>query len=238
MANAQQGAYSVKIDGGNAGDHFGYTMGVCSDSFLSADGLPDIIVGAPEHDWGGSASGRLTWYSLDGAIALEVDRIDGATNQRWGNNTLESGVDLDGDGWDEILFDYLSVGRILSGFSPHSIMHSFTGDWNYLSFISDFDGDGVKDVSVRNRLYVGNGHYRHRLYVYSGANLSTSLLEFIGAKDEGGMGFQSSPAGNLDGDGFQDFVVLEPTADNQWIGSTGCLYALAGDNPGFGGREI
>jgi FG-GAP repeat protein len=235
LAHAQQGAYSVKVDGGNAGDHFGYTMGVCSDSFLSADGLPDIIVGAPDQDWGGAASGRLTWYSLDGAVAVEVDRIDGATGQRWGKFFLESGVDFDGDGWDEVLYNYSSSGRELSGSFPHSVIQNFSFYEDYLFVVGDFDNDGVNDIGS---FFDASSSSYDTFLVYSGANPSTTLLSYPGPTNASSTGFQACPAGDLDKDGFEDLVVIEANADNQWIRSTGCLYALAGDNPGFGGREI
>lgn len=95
----------ARIVGATAGDKLGRVMAAAGD--VTGDGLPDLVLGSPDADPGGSASGAA--WLLAGPFAGDVP-VSGAT---WAAHGVAAGEhlgsavggagDLDGDGRDELL---------------------------------------------------------------------------------------------------------------------------------------
>lgn len=88
--------------------------------------------------------------------------------------------------------------------------------------VGDTDGDGVPDVLVGTRVFV-NGYVR----LYSGAN--GSLIKHLDAPlGHDGFGWSVAPAGDLDADGFADFIVGARGADPAGFTNAGRVLVYSG----------
>ena len=133
--------------------------------------------------------------------------------------------DVDGDGTPDLIVGAPSADnnggnsgnvRVLSG-SNGSVLHSFDGDRPAANFGDSVSGAGDVDGDGKADLIVGGGN-RNNARVLSGSDGSV-LYEFFG--DSGGdfFGFSVSSAGDVDGDGIDDFIFGAPSDDNNGFGS-------------------
>jgi FG-GAP repeat len=135
--------------------------------------------------------------------------------------------DLDGDGTPDILsgtlpvFDGLAsafsgaTGARLLTFTP-----SLTGFPVSLSSCGDLNGDGIPDLLMGADLA---DNAKGRALVYSGATGNT-LYALMGESSYDSFGHSVSGAGDLDGDGFGDFIIGAPGVGD----ATGRTYAYSG----------
>lgn len=86
-----------RFNGGFAGDELGTS--VARAGRIDADTLPDLIVGAPFADQGGSNAGAAFVYS--GATGAQLRRFDGTSPGGFFGFSVSSAGDVNGDGFDD-----------------------------------------------------------------------------------------------------------------------------------------
>jgi hypothetical protein len=225
----------VSVEGAAAGDAFGFAVAATAD--LNADGMPDVLVGAPEADLGGNASGAA--YVLSGSDGAILRTFAGhAPGDRFGYAIADAG-DVDADGLHDILVGAAQAHEAEStgwgGYGPGyaqvysgadgALLHTWEGEYgldtDFDSFgrvvlgIGDVNGDGHDDVAVSERdaeveLLHNSDPIGGRVWVFSG--LDGSVLQRI--EDVGPtlthLGWGLGRAGDLDGDGTPDLVIGGP----------------------------
>ncbi len=194
---------------------------------VNADGLPDVIAGAP---WARTAPGyygrALVYSGADGSILHSLIGLDPGPQFGYSVSGIE---DLNGDGHDEFIVSSVgsqpSSARVLvySG-ADGTILHNITSSnagavgSEYFGYVvrdgGDVSGDGVHDILVGNP-YARNSvdQLTGAVYVFSGA--SGSLLHDIaGIPDQHvGFGHQVDGIGDQNGDGMADFIA----AGEEWF---------------------
>lgn len=83
--------------GGHQGAHFGMALQSLGD--MDGDGVPECVVGAPDHAASGSNQGRVAWF--EGLAAQPHEEALGAQGERLGRAL--AAADVDGDGRPEVL---------------------------------------------------------------------------------------------------------------------------------------
>lgn len=221
-------------EGATAGDGFGVcrTLGD-----LDGDGVPDYGVGVAASDFNGTDSGRVWIFS--GATGDTIRTHVKGAGACFGYDLGGIG-DVDGDQVTDYVitaprtlnfftFNAPFVGRafLFSG-ATGADLHNWAGS-DYGSFggggfgsicsgaggthqdyVGDIDDDGVPDIIIGACL--GGTANDGRLYVFSGASPATVLYEIAGDNVGGLMGFGGGGVGDLDGDGFDDFIAAAPDA--------------------------
>ena len=176
---ADLGAGGFRIHGAAAGDLAGSAVASAGD--FNGDGFTDLLIGAPETDYNGrSASGSVYLvYGRAGGFG-DIDlanpssyalRIDGAAANNYLGQSVASAGDVNGDGFDDLMFgaSNSSVGLMAAG-SSYIILGRAGGyasiDLNNLGSagcridgagigdgqgyslagVGDADGDGFSDV--------------------------------------------------------------------------------------------
>lgn len=197
--SAQQGAHIARVDGPGSHSNLGSDLCVTTDCSVSPDGSPDIVA---------RGGNNTNFFSVQNGNVYGTHHLVDVYGQ------LESGVDLDGDGWDEI-----KCGKsVYSGNPLGDRVGTFETNNEWTSFyIGDINDDGIEDIAT----YMDKSP--QEIKIYSGHNIDIGNIHTDSA-GTGQMGYCSAPASDINGDGFNDFVTTEPGTGS----SAGVLYALSG----------
>ncbi|MFC1573375.1 hypothetical protein ACFL6M_07235, partial [Candidatus Eisenbacteria bacterium] len=153
----------VVLDGEAAGDHFGNSVAAGD---VTGDGIPDLIVGAHEHDLPGDDIGAVYVFPGGPAMSTAYERkLHGEEPDDAFGWSVASGSDLNQDGYDDIVVSanlndfhasdagraYVFFGGPGGGDAPDI---TFTGENSNDEFgkavacAGDINGDGFGDVLV------------------------------------------------------------------------------------------
>ncbi|HIN80403.1 MAG TPA: hypothetical protein EYN00_04945 [Planctomycetes bacterium] len=209
--------------GDSAGDLFGQSVSGTGD--VNGDGVPDFIVGAYWADNNGYNSGSARVFSgLDGSV-LYV--FEGDSYGDFFGFSVSSSGDVNGDGvpdfiigayWDDNSGNYSGSARVYSGFDG-SNLYTFEGDSAgdgfgvSVSGAGDVNGDGFADLIIGAWGDDSNGLNSGSARVFSGADGSI-LYTLLGESAGDAFGYSVSGTGDIDGDGFSDFIVGAYRDDN------------------------
>ena len=204
------------FDGDTNVDRFGRSVSGAGD--VNGDGIPDLIVGAHLDDNNGSASGSARVLSGSDGSVLYTFNGDSASDE-FGRSVSGAG-DVNGDGFADLIvgarFDdnngpASGSARVFSGVDG-SVLYTFdgdsTGDWfgESVSGAGDVNGDGFDDFIVGAPLDSNNLSTSGSAQVFSGSDGSV-LYTFNGDSIADNFGTSVSGAGDVNGDGFDDFIV-------------------------------
>ena len=202
---------------------------------VNGDGYHDLLIGAREWDSGGLVNRGAAWVVLGGASGP-------AASPAWTKEGAEAGAgfgtsvsfaDLDADGYTDVVVGSNPVppsqapnGRVEVFYGgpggvanvPGLVLDPLTPQLTFggtVAGIGDVNGDGVCDLAVGSPGEVGN---RGRVDVYAGSTGRSQtdfpIWKLAGTVADGRLGFAISGGGDVDGDGFGDFVIGEPGWSN------------------------
>ncbi|MBK6657407.1 MAG: FG-GAP repeat protein [Proteobacteria bacterium] len=180
LANLDSGQ-GLRINGENANDRSGRVLNFIGD--INGDGLDDVLVSSSDASPHGASSGSN--YVVFGT----TEALGGAFNLALLNG--HNGFRLDGS-------------------AANDYAHSVAG-------VGDVNGDGYDDLFI-GTAYAGNGR-GYLVFGHGGDFEAVSELGFLdgqqglrfeGAADFTYAGFSASAAGDIDGDGYADFLIGAP----------------------------
>ena len=202
--------------GDPAYDNFGYSVAGAGD--VDQDGHDDLIVGAPQAHTNGADSGSAR--VLSGADGSVLYTLYGSTaNDLLGSSVAGAG-DVNHDGFDDVIVGVPGAdlygpdsgsARVLSGVDG-SILHTFHGDYLGDSFgwsvdgVGDVNHDGFDDLIVGAPRHDDNGTDSGSARVLSGKD-GDILYTFLGDSAYDNSGYSVAGAGDVNQDGYGDFIV-------------------------------
>ena len=211
----------------NAEQNAEFGVSVASVGDIDADGVPDVLIGAPNETVGDSTeAGRAYLFSgSDDALLRTLVAPDSIGRVGFGGNVAGPG-DINGDGTPDLLvgasgptsagraymFDGSSGEVLYTLTSPNSTSNGFFAV-SSLTPVEDVDGDGVKDLLI-------GGFGESRAYLFSGAE--GEMLHTLTSPDGGGaFGGATAGIGDLNGDGVTELLVgaaAQTVNDMPWAG--------------------
>ena len=241
-AAAQSEAWTVL--GANQGDHLGHALASAGDR--DADGVNDLLVGSPESDLAGPASGQVTLLSgASGAILLQLSGL--STGDRAGRSVAALG-DINGDGIPDLAYGaptrsvsgpQMGAVYVASG-SDGSQLLSYEGSTPYGVFgyaianAGDLDGDGRDDLLIGAPNEDPNGQDSGAVYAFSTGSQNGSAIHILhGANPGDRFGSMVLSVGDTNSDGIPDFLVGSPdeTAAGATTAGGARLYSGADMSP-------
>ncbi|WP_050771956.1 beta strand repeat-containing protein [Maritimibacter alkaliphilus] len=200
------------IQGGATDDQAGYSVSGAGD--VNGDGIDDVIIGARAGTDGGFNAGEA--YVIFG-------KSSGIANIDLSSLTVADGFIIQGDE--------------AGDFAGYSV-----------SGAGDVNGDGFADVIVGATSADGSGGVAGEAYVIFGkssgiANIDLSGLSaadgivILGATDFDNAGYSVSGAGDVNGDGFDDFILGAPYGDDT-APNAGEAYLIFGKATGWADIDL
>ncbi len=242
---------SIVIDG-NYHDSFGTSVSSAGD--MNADGYNEVIIGAQSfYDDKGRADIHLGSIEMDEVV--DISLFDEGSENFLGY-TLSNAGDVNSDGFDDIIigakgFDSFK-GRAYLYFGSNNFDNNadivFTGERNQDYFSStvssagDVNNDGFDDI-----LICAVNFYKGKAYLYFGSNSMDNIADvvFNGIDVSGRFASSADGIGDINGDGYDDFVIAELGKErahiylgNNEINSTPYLILTGEDNEEDFGRLV
>ncbi len=222
-----------------ANDGFGWSVAGAGD--VNGDGYPDVIVGAPYSNAGGSAAGRAYIY-FGGAVvdSLPALTITGTLSTEDLGYSVAGAGDVNHDGYDDVIIgaythDFVlmnNAGRayLYLGGSPMDnipdVVYNGVAAFDYFGIevkgVGDINGDGYDDILISAR----GVNSRGRASLFYGGSVLDNVVD-VTLNGEGTSNFFgdfTAAGGDLNGDGHPDLIVGAPG----YNGLTGRVYVYNG----------
>ena len=215
------------VGGGGTGDLYGYAIADVGD--IDLDNVPDFAVGAPGLTISKQSQGGVFLYSGATGSFLRVD--EGVAKFALFGLAIAGVDDVNGDSVPDYVttrFHFnlsTNAAAIMSGASEQLLKTIFSplDDEQYLASasiasIDDQDGDGIRDVVMRNRPSVGSATDGHALVSSS----STANAQYLIMDDDSDASafadIIAAQCDDFDGDGSGDVLVA-----SKWEQPTGVV---------------
>ncbi|MBU0475361.1 MAG: FG-GAP repeat protein [Bacteroidetes bacterium] len=221
-ANIYYGSSSIdnlvndSMVGNGKNNKFGYSISNAGD--VNNDGYDDIVVGAIGYE---SSKGRAYIYFGGNNMNNTADVVftGERPNDDFGSSVLSAG-DVNNDGFDDIIvcasgYYKGKVYLYYGGANMDNIADVvFNGETDFDRFgssasgIGDINSDGYDDFIIAAKEYHGN---IGRAYIYYGGSVVDSVADVIltGSADNDKFSSIVSSAGDVNADGFDDFIITD-----------------------------
>ena len=225
----------IVFSGSTKSSEFGGALAGVGD--VNGDGIPDVAIGAPRDKTQAFQGGAVRVYS---GLGGELHAIFGEVGDQLGRSVDAAG-DLDGDGLADVLVG-APFARDEGVAKGAAVVHSGADGAPWMTLfgdnvadlfgqsvaqVGDVDGDGVPDIAAGAILADFGGVSAGRVRVHSGAT-GALLWAFDGGLGDR-LGVAVAPAGDVDGDGFDDVLAGADLADPNGS-SSGSAYVVSGQH--------
>lgn len=212
---------------GSATEALGCAIGNAGDT--NGDGFDDIVVGAIMYNGAGSERGAVYVYtgSATGLPTTPTQTLVGTANDDHLGIFVAGQGDVNGDGFDDIIastrnevtdannaYVYHGAAEGVGTTANTTLTGPIKSYFGWTSYIAgDFNGDGYDDVAVGAPVEASE---QGAAYIYYGSETGIPTTEdkkYLGA-DKYVFGILA-PAGDVNGDGFDDLAIGEITFNSE-----------------------
>ena len=232
---------------GSADDNLGWSMSSLGD--VESDGCDDLVIVADKmieentQQPSLSKNGLLMILKGNSTSMIFNSNITQTDSGTMFGRQLATGGDINGDGYLDMVVSntgsidspvgYSSVeffygsenGINQNPFKVHSVIQQGKLYGFEMNFIGDIHGDGYDDLIITELFADTNLYQQGRVHMYSGSeNGVIKNWTKDGPHANARFGFTVSPAGDINEDGFDDFLIMHPSASksgkvNLFLGS-------------------
>ena len=252
-ASGLAAAPATTLLGAQAGANFGKAVSTAGD--VDGDGFADVLVGAPRDLFTGLITGTASFFRGSGAglIAAPDTVIGGEHTYEETGAAVANAGDVNGDGYADVLIghpgwangdvnwgEYEFIPGGPGGLVGPSILITGNDAGERLgasvATLGDINADGYADFAV-GAPYDSAQTPDARVFVHMGGkNAISPQIQLTSSSGQGlFFGFSIATAGDIDGDGFSEFLVGDPAASVVPAAAEGTavLYKLVRSVPDF-----
>jgi hypothetical protein len=213
---------------------------IASAGDVNGDGYDDMIVGSNGVAQTGKA---LIFFGGPGAdMTADIILSDNLGNSRFGCSVASAG-DVNNDGYDDVIVgaynlnkSYIFFGGSVMDSVEDIVLTGGSGGDRFgisVSGAGDFNGDGYDDVLVGANYNNVSGTNSGRVYLYYGGASMDNVADMLmnGEVDYDYFGYSVSGAGDVNGDGFDDFIVGAHLNDEAYSSGGKAYLYLGGSSP-------
>ena len=206
------------VTGTDVGSVGGFGSAAADAGDLDSNSRPEVIIGSPLKNGGGTARGEVNVLTDAGAILYTVS---GSENSAGFGSALAGGYNVDGASEKDYLVGApqadgggTNKGQVFL-YEGTSLLRTFTGGANNDEFgtsvalLGDLNGDSKSELAIGAPGADAGGTNRGAVYIYDG-DTGTELVEINGVVDNAQFGQSIANAGDVDGDGLNDLVIGAP----------------------------
>lgn len=196
----------IILHGEHAGDQFGSAIAGVGD--LNKDGYPDWLVSARNYKNTDQSTGRTYIYFGGSPHDTIPDLI---IKEREGRDARSAG-DINKDGYNDL---FINQSIFLGGNLMDNLVDYKPANYSHMAVGGDYNHDGYADIIEGYPEDYSMGEETGCVYVFYGAQQlkSTPDLAFYGAPAYDNFGSSVSAGGDVNNDGYTDFIISAPGRD-------------------------
>ncbi|KAA3611547.1 MAG: hypothetical protein DWQ01_05505 [Planctomycetota bacterium] len=234
------GSMIFKLQGQEADANFGTSVAGPGD--VDGDSIPDLVVGAPLADGGGTWNAGTT-FVFSGANGALIREIHGTGfDYRQGSHVRGAG-DWNGDGLPEVLTSspYADPNGVVDAGAVHiisvvsaALIAKFQGDESGALFgysaevVGDLNAEGTPDVIIGAPFSNPNGRTAAGTAVVLSGATGKIMIKYNGAAKWNRLGWSVAALNDVNGDDVPDFAAGAPAADGLGLTNAGLLRVYSG----------
>jgi hypothetical protein len=210
-SNSPDAEKDIVLQGEASGYRFGLEVSIVGD--INNDGIDDLLVGT----YGGSSFAYLFYGSINPQTNHNIKIGNGEQSSKFGYSISTAG-DVDNDGFDDFIMSEPEVGTDSRGkvfIYKGGAVPDNTEDATYVgevtgnkfgtdvSVVGDINGDGNDDFIVSS----WGSNLTPYVYVYLDSENPTEAVRLTDGEELNGFGKDISGVGDVNNDGYDDFIV-------------------------------